>query len=341
MKKIVFDVMNNDNGIYDAIKGAIAFKIKNPEYKIALVGNKEIIEAELSKNNPTINKDSFTIIDSKNIIHLSSSPRDALKNPSSMLDAFNYLIENDYDAILSSGDSGAFTTLSMLKIKRLNNVERIAFMPILPTLIGKHTLLLDAGANIETSAEYLNNWAILATYYHKLIFNSNIKPSIGLLNIGTEEYKGSPLNKEAYKILRENQHINFYGFIEPKDAIEGKIDIILADGQSGNIFLKTLESSFLGFGKMLKDIIHTNIVTKFGGLLLKKQLKKMKSNFDYRNVGGAYIIGLDKVVVKAHGGSDEIAFEGALNQIKNLLDKETFIDDLKKELDNINYVSIE
>ncbi|ENY69389.1 Fatty acid/phospholipid synthesis protein [Metamycoplasma auris 15026] len=341
MKKIVFDVMNNDNGIYKAIKGAISFKLKNPNYKIALVGNKEIIESELAKSSNLIAEDAFEIIDSKNIIHLTSSPREALKTPSSMLDAFNYLDENDYDAILSSGDSGAFTTLSMLKIKRLNNVERIAFMPILPTLIGKHTLLLDAGANIETTAEYLNNWAILANHYYKLIFNTKNNPSIGLLNIGSEEYKGSVLNKEAYKLLKENKDINFYGFIEPKDAIEGKIDIILADGQSGNVFLKTLESSFLGFGKMLKDIIKTNFLTKLGGLLLKKRLKKMKDDFDYRNVGGAYIIGLNKVVVKAHGGSDEIAFENALNQIKNILDKETFMDELKKELSNINNDKIE
>ncbi|SYV90497.1 fatty acid/phospholipid synthesis protein PlsX, partial [Metamycoplasma alkalescens] len=158
MKKIVFDVLNNDNGTHFAILGAAAFKSKNKNYEIALVGDKEIIEEELAKKPFSLTKDDFIIVDSKNLVYIKSSPREALKNPSSMLDAFNYLIKNDFDAILSSGDSGAFTTLSMLKIKRLPNVERIAFMPVLPSTKGIHTLLLDAGANIETSAQYLQNW---------------------------------------------------------------------------------------------------------------------------------------------------------------------------------------
>ncbi|SYV90498.1 putative glycerol-3-phosphate acyltransferase PlsX [Metamycoplasma alkalescens] len=137
-------------------------------------------------------------------------------------------------------------------------------------------------------------------------------------------------------MLKETSNLNYLGFIEPKDAINGVVDIILADGQNGNIFLKTMESSFLGFGKLLKKIIHTNLKTKIGGLLIKKQLNKLKNEFDYRNVGGAYIIGLEKVVVKAHGGSDEIAFENALNQIKFVLDKEDFNKNLKEGLSKIN-----
>ncbi|BAP39391.1 phosphate acyltransferase PlsX [Metamycoplasma canadense] len=338
MKKIVFDILNNDNGISYAIKAACSFKSKNKDYQIALVADKDIIEKELIKlkNKYKISIDDFIIVDSKNLVHIKNSPREVLKNSSSMLDAFNYLNENNFDGIVSSGDSGAFITLSSFKIKRLPNVSRPAFMPILPTLQNnKYALLLDAGANIETSYEYLNNWAVVASQYYELIFNKQ-KPSIGLLNVGTEEYKGSANLKEAYKLLKNNKEVNFTGFIEPKDGIAGNVDIILAEGQSGNIFLKTLEHSFLGFGKLLKNIINTNLLTKIGGLLLKRQLKKLKAKFDYRNVGGAYIVGLEKLVVKAHGGSDEIAFENALNQVKFLLEKKDFVKKLTNKLEVLN-----
>ncbi|WP_330463310.1 phosphate acyltransferase PlsX [Metamycoplasma gateae] len=333
MKRIVFDVLNNDGGIVNAVYAALTFKSKNKDYELALVGDKKIIVDTINSSSFSLTEDDFIIIDSSDLVHIDNNPRDVLKRSSSMLDTFKYLKENDFDAILSSGDSGALLTLSTLLIKRLPNVVRPAFMPILPTLVeDKNTLLLDAGANIETSPEYLNSWAIVATEYYKLIFNKE-NPTVGLLNIGTEEYKGSANIKEAFSKLKDNKKISFYGFIEPKNAIAGDVDIILAEGQSGNIFLKTLESSFLGFGKLLKSIIHKNIKTKIGGLLLKKDLKKFKERFDYRNVGGAFIIGLDKIVVKAHGGSDEIAFENALNQIKFLLDKENFINNIAKNLE--------
>ncbi|MGX9372711.1 phosphate acyltransferase PlsX [Mycoplasma sp. 3398] len=334
MKKIVFDVMNNDNGYKEAIQGALAFMGKNKDYQIALVGDKKLIEKEIKNNTYLIKKEDFIIIDSPNLATINSSIRDVLKKPSSMLDAFNYLNENDFDAILSSGDSGSFISLATLKTKRLPNVFRPAFMPILPTMSDHFSLLLDAGANIDTPAQYINNWAIVASKYFELIFKK-FNPSIGLLNVGTEEYKGSQNIKNAYTLLKENKKINFYGFIEPNDAIAGKVDIILAEGQQGNIFLKTLESSFINFGKLLKKIIYKNIKTKIAGLFLKNDLKKFKEKFDYRNIGGAYIIGLEKIVVKAHGGSDELAFENALNQIKLLLEKEDFIKNLSKQLGDI------
>lgn len=336
MKKIVFDVLNNDNGAKLAILGALAFKSKNKDYEIALVGNKDLIENELNNNSFNLTKSDFVIVDSRELAHIENSPREVLKKPSSMLDAFNFLNNENYDAILSSGDSGSLISLATFKVKRLPNVSRSAFMPVLPTLLDNHhALLLDAGANIDTPFEYLNNWSIVASQYYKLIFNKE-NPSVGLLNVGVEEYKGSSNIREAFNLLKENKFINFYGFIEPKDAIGGKVDIILAEGQSGNIFLKTLESSFLGFGKLLKNIVHKNFKTKIGGLLLRKELKKFKDKFDYRNVGGAYIIGLEKIVVKAHGGSDEIAFENALNQIKFLLEKENFIENISKNLEVLN-----
>ncbi|AZZ65606.1 phosphate acyltransferase PlsX [Metamycoplasma phocicerebrale] len=330
MKKIVFDILNNDGGHFKALDAALKFKNENPNYQLTLVGPANIIKEYLKKNT---NK--FEIFDSNGLAHIENSPREILKNQSTMLDAFNFLNENEYDAILSSGDSGSLISLSSLKVKRLPNVARPAFMPMIPTINNKYILLLDAGANVETPSEYLNNWSLVATEYYKKIFNIQ-KPTVGLLNIGTEEYKGSNNIKEANHLLKDNTLINYQGFIEPKDAIEGKVDIVLAEGQIGNIFLKTLESSFIGFGRVLKQTIMSSCISKIGGLFLKPKLKKMKQRFDYRNVGGAYIVGLEKVVVKAHGSSDKIAFYNALNQIKNLLEKNNFIEDIKSNLGAIN-----
>ncbi|MBN4089724.1 phosphate acyltransferase PlsX [Mycoplasma enhydrae] len=329
MKKIVFDILNNDNGHYEATRAALKFKKNFPEFEIILVGDEKYIEETLKEETKL-----FTIINSCEIAHIKNSPRDILKNKSSMLDAFNYLVENDCDAILSSGDSGSLITLSSLKIKRLPNVSRPAFMPVVPTTTQKNILLLDAGANVETPADYLNNWALVATkYYQKMFENKN--PIIGLLNIGTEDYKGNENVKLANSLLKANKAINYHGFIEPKDAVNGVVDIVIAEGQTGNIFLKTMEASFMGFGSLLKQSIMSNFISKIGGWLLKPKLKQIKNRFDYRNVGGAYIIGLEKIVIKAHGSSDELAFYNSLNQIKNLLDNQNFISEIKNNLEEI------
>lgn len=315
MKKIIFDLMNNDDGQLEAIMGANLFLRVNPDYFLVLIGDKNTIENNIEKEFLS----RIEIIHNANIAHKVISPRDALRGNNSMLEAFNALENKNGLGIVSSGDSGSFLTLATLKIKRLPNVARPAFMPIMPTTINdKNILLLDAGANLEVKPEYLLEWATLASYYYKILFNNNKIPQIGFLNVGTEDYKGNSISKEANLLLREskNEMYKYSGFVEPVSAINGQIDILLADGYAGNIFLKTMENTFLGVGKLLKKMIMKNCITKLGGLFLKKELKKFKQRFDYRNVGGAFIVGLSKIVVKAHGSSDRIAFFNSLNQIK-------------------------
>ncbi|AXE61040.1 phosphate acyltransferase PlsX [[Mycoplasma] phocae] len=317
MKKIVFDLLNNDNGQHFAIEGAKRFLKENPNYKLILVGNREMIEKEFSE----INKNQYEIFENNEIAKKIESPRDALKSNSSMFEAFELVSSENADGILSSGDSASFIILSALKIKRLPKVSRPAFMPIIPTSKDKDILVLDVGANINVKAEYFLEWAKLAVQYYEAIYNIQ-NPTIGQLNIGTEHYKGSEIAKEAYELLKNNQdNFKFAGFVEPGSAINGEVDILVADGYGGNIFLKTLESSFLAFSKMLKGIFLKNFLTKISALLVKKHFKKMKNRFDYRNTGGAFIVGLEKIVVKAHGGSDDLAFYNALNQIKLAIDK--------------------
>ncbi|WP_412031661.1 phosphate acyltransferase PlsX [Metamycoplasma buccale] len=311
-RKIVFDLLNIDNGEIFAIKAAKKFSEENPNYSLILVGNEKTI-IKLFKTIPN----NVKIINNSSILHKTANPRDALRLDTSMLQAFQLLSEENADGILSSGDSGSYVILATLKVSRINGISRPAFMPIMPSIVNKHFLLLDVGANIEIKSNYLVEWFKIANEYYKIIFNREIN-SFGILNIGTEDYKGLEASKEARETLKLNN--KFVGFVEPKDLINGNVDIALSDGYAGNIFLKTMESSFLGVGSYLKKIIRKNLKTKIGGLLLKKELNQFKKTFDYRNVGGAFIIGLNKIVVKAHGGSDEIAFYSALKQIKNAIE---------------------
>ncbi|AZG68539.1 phosphate acyltransferase PlsX [Mycoplasma struthionis] len=324
MKTIVFDLLNVDNGELEAIKAAKEFLKENKDYYLYLVGNQELIKKELKGF-----ENQIEIINSDKIAHKVLSVRDALKEESSMLTAFEILNEKA-DAILSSGDSGSFITLSTLKVKRLPGISRPAFMPIMPSSQENNFLLLDAGANIDIKANYLVEWASVAKEYFEILFNKK-RPKVAILNIGTEDYKGKEEHKEANEILKaNNQDFDYLGFVEPKNPLNGEVDILLADGYAGNIFLKTMESSFLGVAKRLKKMLLRNFKTKIAALILKKDLKAFKKRYDYRYVGGAYIIGLNKVVVKAHGSSDALAFYSALNQIKIALDHD-LINKLNKE----------
>lgn len=317
-RKIIFDLLNNDGGELLATLAAKKFALENPNYTLLLVGNQENIKSIFGDKIP----ENVEIVHSPKLLHKTDNPREILREESSMLTAFNLLKENKGSAILSSGDSGSYLTMSVLKISRINGVSRPAFMPIMPSVNGGHFLLADVGANIDAKAEYLVEWAKIATEYHKLFFKTEGQKKLAILNIGTEDYKGTETIREANKMLMESKNsFDYIGFIEPKDAIDGKADIVISDGYAGNIFLKTMESSFLAFGHMLKKAIHKNFFTKIGGFLLKKPLKAIKNKFDYRTVGGAFIIGPNKVIVKAHGSSDELAFYSALNQIKRALDE--------------------
>ena len=327
---IVFDLLNNDNKEIEAIKAAYEFALKNSNYSLIIVGNQKTIEDNLpSKLN------NIEIINSTNIVKKpSENIREILTHESSMLSAFDILKERNADAILSSGDSGSFISMAALKVKRLENISRPAFMPVMPSLyLDSKILLLDAGANVEIKSNYLEEWAILADAFYKSIFKS--KPRIGILNIGTEEYKGPLALREANESLKKNKNINYLSFIEPEDIIVGNADVVVSDGYAGNLFLKTLEETVINIGKVFKNIIMSKTKNKIAGLLLKKDLTKFKEKFDYRNVGGAYLIGLEKIIVKAHGRSDAQAFLGALNQIKFALEN-NLMENLRNDLEQNN-----
>ena len=333
MKKIIFDLLNNDGGELEAIKAAKKFAIENPNYYLILVGIEKNITSIIDINKVK----NIEIFQSDSITHKVNNFRELLRQKSSMLDSFDLMETKNADGLLSSGDSGAFISIATLKIKRLNGVSRPAFMPIIPSILNSNFFLLDVGANLEIKPNYLFEWAIIANIFYSTLYGNKVN-NFGILNIGTEDYKGLPILKEANELIKNQAKeigFNYKGFVEPSDLIEGKVNVALSDGYAGNIFLKTLESSFINFGKLFKNILLLNLKNKIAGLLIKKDLIKLKKKFDYRNTGGAFIVGLEKVIVKAHGRSDEIAFYNALNQIKIALENNV-VDIIKNKLDSFN-----
>lgn len=333
MKKIIFDLLNNDGGELEAIKAAKKFAIENPNYYLILVGNEKNITSIIDINKVK----NIEIFQSDSITHKVDNFRELLRQKSSMLDSFDLMETKNADGLLSSGDSGAFISIATLKIKRLNGVSRPAFMPIIPSILNSNFFLLDVGANLEIKPNYLFEWAIIANIFYSTLYGNEVN-NFGILNIGTEDYKGLPILKEANELIKNQAGkigFNYKGFVEPSDLIEGKVNVALSDGYAGNIFLKTLESSFMNFGKLFKNILLLNLKNKIAGLLIKKDLIKLKKKFDYRNTGGAFIVGLEKVIVKSHGKSDEIAFYNALNQIKIALENNV-VNIIKDKLDSFN-----
>ena len=248
MKKIIFDLLNNDGGELEAIKAAKKFSIENPNYYLILVGNEKNITSIIDINKVK----NIEIFQSDSITHKVDNFRELLRQKSSMLDSFDLMERKNADGLLSSGDSGAFISIATLKIKRLNGVSRPAFMPIIPSILNSNFFLLDVGANLEIKPNYLFEWAIIANIFYSTLYGNKVN-NFGILNIGTEDYKGLPILKEANELIKNQAKeigFNYKGFVEPSDLIEGKVNVALSDGYAGNIFLKTLESSFMNFGRL-------------------------------------------------------------------------------------------
>ncbi|MGY6172433.1 phosphate acyltransferase PlsX [Candidatus Mycoplasma pogonae] len=318
MKKIAFDIMGGDKGIEPAIKAAEEFVATNPDFEIYLVGNELEIQKYLK------NSTNIIVVDEPEVSIKTNNLRAAASEKNSMNKAIDLLKVKEVDAVLSAGESANILTSSSLKLKRLPNVSRPAFMPIFPQLKkDKSILFLDAGANVEIKAHYLVEWAKIATAFYDVLFKNN-KPSIAILNIGIEENKGLDFHQEAFNLLKEEKNLNFIGFIEPREILNSPADIILTDGYGGNIALKSMEGAVGTFSKLLKQELTASIFRKIPALLLKPAFKSIRSRFDYRNVGAAWIIGVNGIVLKAHGSSDEKAFLSALNQVKKALANNVF-----------------
>ena len=328
--KIIVDGMGGDNAPLEIVKGAID-ALNEYGIDLLIVGDESKINEELSKY--SYSKDRVEVIHADDIISNDDDPALAIrrKKNSSLVVGLNALSDGKGDGFVSAGSTGALLAGGMLIVKRIKGVDRAALTSVYPTRNGL-ALLVDAGANTDSKAEYLQQFALMGSIYMEKVMCIN-NPKVGLANIGVEEGKGNELTKKAYDLLK-NSNINFIGNIEGRTIPLGDADVIVADGFVGNIILKVTEGVAIFLFKELKDIFYADTKSKLGALLLKPGLEELKSKTDYTEYGGAPLLGTKRPIIKAHGSSNAYAFKNAINQAIKFIEKDV-IETIEKEL-NIN-----
>lgn len=315
--KIVIDAMGGDNAPQVPIEAGIRAS-KDRGMDIIFTGKKEILERELKKYEYDSKK--IEIVDCKEVITNHDEPVKAVraKKDSSMVVGARLLKEGRADALFSMGSTGALLTAGLMIVGRIKGISRPAIGTMIPTGSGAR-LLIDAGANTNCKARNLLEFALMGSIYMNKV-EGKANPTVGLVNNGEEEEKGNSLTKETYDVLKNNQYnLNFIGNIEGREFMEGKADVIVCDGFVGNVILKTLEGMGKVVGKSLKEIFSGGIIKKLGALCVFKGLKGLKKQMDYREYGGAPLIGMKKPIVKGHGASDTKAAYTALMKIEKFV----------------------
>lgn len=307
MLTFVVDMMGSDKGPEELIKGVNLF-LKDDNFSDAsliLVGREEdLVDA---KGLPRVK-----IVDARDILSMECGALQALRSKnSSMYKAVSLCKENNYDAVVSAGSTGGFISLATVKMKMVEGIERAALVSPFPSKIGKQVVVLDIGANTENSAFQISQFAFMGKIYAESVLKVE-KPNIYLLSNGTEEKKGSPEIKEAYQLIKESHLEGFKGNIEGRDALKGEVDVLVTGGYAGNIFLKTNEGMASIMSDLIKEAFKRNFLSKIGYLLSKKGFKQMKEKMNYKSFGGAMLLGINGVAVKAHGSSDAYSFYCAL-----------------------------
>lgn len=327
--KIVIDAFGGDNAPVDVIKGCLLALEAYSDIDIFLSGNEKILKEVAYKNDIDISK--ITIIDAKDIISVEEDPKEirSSKNSSSMAVGMKALRNGIGDAFVSAGSTGALVMGSSVLVGRISGIKRAALAPVLRTKNGCF-MLLDAGANLDCKPEMFVQFGIMGSIYAKRVLKIN-SPRVGLANVGAESSKGTESHKYGYELLNSCKHINFVGNIEARDIFFGKCDVIVCDGLSGNMILKTAEGTAKFLISTLKEIFTSSVLTKFSALMLKDQIKKVKKTMDYREYGGAMLLGISKPIIKAHGSSNANAFKNAINQAR-LCVKNNIIDEISKNI---------
>ena len=309
--KIIVDGYGGDNAPLEIIKGAVAARA---EYgvEIALTGNTEQIREIAGKNGIPV--DTLELIQAPSIIHAHDEAKTVLKQKadSSMGLALRIVADGGADASVSAGPTGAYLMGATMIVKRIKGVRRPALGAVMPGMKNPY-ILVDCGANAEVRPEMLEQFGVMGSIYMKNVMGVK-NPRVGLANNGAEEGKGTGLQRDAYRLLSENKAINFTGNIEGRDIPEGICDVVVADGFTGNIILKTVEGVAYMMFSLIKDVMMENTRTKIAAMMLKPGLKGLKNKTDYTEYGGAPLIGLQKPVVKAHGSSDAKAIKNAVRQ---------------------------
>lgn len=304
---IAVDAMSGDYGVRVCVPAALAMARENPALTFILVGDeptlKPMVPGDLSSR--------VLIQHSSEIVSMDDKPADALrkKKDSSMRVAINLVKQGDADACVSAGNTGALMATAKFVLKTLPGIDRPAIMSAVPA-IGGHTHMLDLGANAECSAEQLWQFGVMGSVVAS-DFHGMKSPRVGLLNIGSEELKGNETVREAHALLKASS-LNYVGFVEGNDIFRGTVDVVVTDGFTGNVSLKTMEGAAQMISYSMREEFSRGLFRKLQALMALPALRAMRARMDPRRYNGASLLGLNGIVVKSHGSADELAFQNAL-----------------------------
>ena len=332
--RVIIDAMGGDNAPEEIVKGAVRAK-RELGVDVTLVGIEERVKVCLAAENC----DDIEVVNASEIITMDDDPSTAVrrKKDSSMAVALNLLRDGAGDAVVSAGSTGALLTGATLLVKRIRGIRRAALAPVLPA--GEHgVMLIDCGANVECTAEYLLQFAFMGSFYAKKIMGCDM-PKVGLLSNGTEDGKGGELQHQTIELLKEaaaEGRINFIGNVEGTDVFTGKVDVVVTDGFIGNVLLKTTEGVIKYMMTALKGVFYKSTINKLAAAVLKSDLAKMKKSMDVNEVGGTALVGISKPVIKAHGSSDARCIFAAVRQAVSFAES-GIIEDINN---NIEYMKL-
>ena len=315
MVKIIVDTLGGDHGAAACVEGAASALKKYPDLNVIFTGDAGTIRKEIARLGG-FDEGRYETVHAPEEITGEDKPTDAirLKRESSMIKGIKILREDEtVHGMVSTGATGALVAAATLRIGRIKNVRRPAFCPILPTMTGGIVGISDSGANMTVTADMLLQFAIMGSEYLKGAFGIE-NPRVALLNVGVETEKGDDLRKAAYPLFAESKYINFAGNMESRDLLSGKYDLVVCDGFSGNVLIKSTEGACMEMLKMLKRDIYSKTKYKIGAAFMKSMFKKEKDFMNYQNYGGSVLLGTEKIIVKGHGSSKAVAVEKCVEQ---------------------------
>jgi glycerol-3-phosphate acyltransferase PlsX len=315
--KIVLDAMGGDFAPEAPVLGALQ-AAKDFGAQITLVGKGDQILEVMRSHGIENLPQGVEIANADEVVDMHDDPANVIrkKKNSSMVLGLRMVADGEGDAFVSAGSTGALLSGATLIVKRVKGIRRAAMGPVMPNKAGGRTVILDCGANAECTPEFLLQFGLVGSLYAKKYLGVE-NPKVGLLNIGTEDSKGTPLQKEAYDLLTDASGqgiLNFVGNVEARDVPMGAVDVIVCDGFAGNVLLKSIEGTAMFMGSLMSKMFKKNIFSKLAALLVMKDIKAFKKLLDYREIGGTQFLGIKKPVIKAHGSSDALAFRNAIRQ---------------------------
>jgi len=322
--KIILDAMGGDHAPEAPVMGAVE-AAKQWGTEITLVGRGEDILEVLKKNGIVDLPAGIEIAHADDVVDMHDDPGSVIhkRKNSSMIVGLKMLADGQGDAFISAGSTGALLTGATLLVKRVKGIRRAAMGPAMPNKAGGKTVIVDCGANAECTADFLLQFGLVGSAFAKAQLGV-AEPKVGLLNIGTEDSKGTQLQKDAFALLtraHEQGILHFVGNVEARDVPLGKVDVVVCDGFSGNVLLKSIEGTAMFMGSLMKKMFKKNVLSKIGYLLCSSGVKEIMKLMDYREIGGTQFLGIKKPVIKAHGSSDALAFRNAVKQAADAAEK--------------------